>query len=507
MDNQECYFCYICANSAEFVCRCDVYLSFFCEEHFQSHIEQKDVDHKVFKLEEVLKRTPASSNCCKKLDIVAIHLSYYQEVTNLYILNLKTLQNLLISHSKEIFTNSKKRIAETIARVKNLKTLVGSANENLTEFSAVYHNLTIEKLPFFFRLYRLSTEKISSSFLKLKDSISPIAYEKMYSNAVKLNPNKVFNTPNKNHKKQFWDMIKIKQLAIFEGHTHPVRSLAITSDNNYVISGGADCTVRIWDLTKKRQIGELRHKDIVFSVIITQDDRYCLSCSRDKKIKLWDIHAKQKIATYSGHVDMVMCVGVTYDNKYIVSGDEEGYIFVWNLKGKSIYHVMHNEDGSVNCLAVMRDNIKIVTAGSDSMIRIWNIQTSRQLAVLNGHLDFVHSIALTQDNKYIISASRDFTIRIFNVSTNRQEGILSGHSSSVYSVVVSNDNRYIVSGGEDKTVRIWSLKDKKIEGVLRGYINNVYCVGISQDSRYILSGSGYEWFGMDNLVRVWHFYD
>lgn len=507
MDNQECYFCYICSNRAEFVCQCDIYLSFLCEEHFQRHIEQKDTDHKVYRLEEVLKHNPASSDCCKKLDAVSVYLRYFQEVTNLHINNLKTLQNLLIYSYKEIFTQYKNKISQTLANVKNLKTLLGSTDGNLAEFNTIFQDLNCKNLPSFLKLHKLSIDKMNSSFLKMQKSISSIARQKMYSNAIKLNPYRVFNTANKNIKKQFWDMIKIKQFAIFEGHTHPIHSLAITSDNKFIISGSADCTVRIWDLAKKRQVGELRHKDIVSSVVITKDDKYCISCSRDKKIKLWDIQARQKIATYSGHMCMVLCVGVTSDSKYIVSGDEEGYIFIWNLRQRNLHASMHNDNGSVHCLAILKFNKRLITSGSDSMIRVWNIKSLRQIAVMSGHSDSVYSLALTRDNRYIISASRDSTIRMFDVMLNRQVGILSGHSGSVYSVVVNSDNRYIISGGGDKTVRIWSLKDKKIEGVLRGYINNVYCVEISQDSRYIISGSGYDWFGMDNFVRVWLFYD
>ena len=40
---------------------------------------------------------------------------------------------------------------------------------------------------------------------------------------------------------------------ILEGHTKYVSSVAITSDNKYIISGGYDNTVRIWNLQDKTQ--------------------------------------------------------------------------------------------------------------------------------------------------------------------------------------------------------------------------------------------------------------
>ena len=43
------------------------------------------------------------------------------------------------------------------------------------------------------------------------------------------------------------------QEAVLQGHTDFVRSLAISSDNKYVVSGGVDHTVRIWNLQDKNK--------------------------------------------------------------------------------------------------------------------------------------------------------------------------------------------------------------------------------------------------------------
>ena len=40
---------------------------------------------------------------------------------------------------------------------------------------------------------------------------------------------------------------------MLQGHTKYVRSVAITSNNKYIVSGGYDNTVRIWILQDKTQ--------------------------------------------------------------------------------------------------------------------------------------------------------------------------------------------------------------------------------------------------------------
>ena len=62
---------------------------------------------------------------------------------------------------------------------------------------------------------------------------------------------------------RIWNLQDKTQEAVLQGHTcvH-VLSVAITSDNKYIVSGGDDKTVRIWNLQDKTQEAVLQgHTD------------------------------------------------------------------------------------------------------------------------------------------------------------------------------------------------------------------------------------------------------
>ena len=62
---------------------------------------------------------------------------------------------------------------------------------------------------------------------------------------------------------------------MLRGHTNFNRCVAITSDNKYIVSGGDDKTVRLWNLQDKTQEVVLQgHTDPVNSVAITSDNKY-----------------------------------------------------------------------------------------------------------------------------------------------------------------------------------------------------------------------------------------
>ena len=71
-----------------------------------------------------------------------------------------------------------------------------------------------------------------------------------------------------------------RQETVLEGHNETVRSVAITSDNKYIISGSKDCTIRIWNLLEKRQETVLKeHTSYVKSIAVTSDSKYIISGS------------------------------------------------------------------------------------------------------------------------------------------------------------------------------------------------------------------------------------
>ena len=73
-----------------------------------------------------------------------------------------------------------------------------------------------------------------------------------------------------------------------------VNRIKITSDNKYIISGG-DTTIRIWDLLEKKQVAVLEgHTDYIYTLAISSDDEYIISGSKDKTIRIWNFLWKRQ---------------------------------------------------------------------------------------------------------------------------------------------------------------------------------------------------------------------
>ncbi len=66
-------------------------------------------------------------------------------------------------------------------------------------------------------------------------------------------------------------------------------SVAISSDNKFIVSGSSDKTIRIWERESGTQIQELKaHDNTVNSVSISSDNKFIVSGSDDKTIRVWE---------------------------------------------------------------------------------------------------------------------------------------------------------------------------------------------------------------------------
>jgi hypothetical protein len=96
-----------------------------------------------------------------------------------------------------------------------------------------------------------------------------------------------------------WDFSNGAELVSFAAHKSEVRSISISADGRYAISGGCfsyeedkSCeagSLKLWDLTTGKQLHEfLGHAGFVETGVIAPDARFALSSS-EKTLKLWDL--------------------------------------------------------------------------------------------------------------------------------------------------------------------------------------------------------------------------
>ncbi|KAJ6612376.1 WD40-repeat-containing domain protein [Mycena sp. CBHHK59/15] len=290
----------------------------------------------------------------------------------------------------------------------------------------------------------------------------------------------------------------------FEGHTSWVTSVAFSPDGKCIVSGSWDNTVRVWDSESGEAVaGPFKcHTSPVTSVAFSPDGKHIVSGSEDNTMRVWDSESGEVVAgPFEGHTHFVTSVAFSPDGKHIVSGSEDHTVRIWDSEsGEVVAGPFEGHTSLVTSVAFSPDGRHIVSGSEDNTVRVWDSESGVVIAgPFEGHTSSVTSVVFSPDGKHIVSGSWDNTVRVWDSESGEVvAGPFEGHTSLVTSVAFSPDGRHIVSGSEDNTVRVWdSESGVVIAGPFEGHTSSVTSVVFSPDGKHIVSGS---W---DNTVRVW----
>src|SRR5271165_470646 len=274
-------------------------------------------------------------------------------------------------------------------------------------------------------------------------------------------------------------------IRTLEGHTGPVRAVAVTPDGRCAVWASLDQTLRLWDLSTGQTIRTLEgHTGPVYAVAVTPDGRCAVSASWDQTLRLWDLNTGQMIRTLEGSVT---AVAVTPDGRCAVSASLDQTLRLWDLSTGQTIRTLEGHTGPVTAVAVTPDGCRAVLASADQTLRLWDLSTGQTIRTLEGHTGPVRAVAVTPDGRCAASASWDQTLRLWDLSTGQTIRTLEGHTGAVRAVAVTPDGRCAVSASADQTLRLWDLESGEEIAAFTGEDEMRSCA-FTRDGRTIVAG-------------------
>ncbi|KAG6015387.1 hypothetical protein E4U54_003572 [Claviceps lovelessii] len=202
------------------------------------------------------------------------------------------------------------------------------------------------------------------------------------------------------------------------GHAHNVCSLDVASDGSYLISGGWDGQARIWNLEKWETALMLAgHEDKAVWGVIALDTNTAVTGCADKSIRIFDLtrstagEVQPKSTIYTPDVVRGLCqVPKNHPSGAdIASASNDGTIRLWKLNGQQVGE-LHGHDSFVYSLTSLPSG-ELVSAGEDRTVRVWKgtecVQTITHPAI---SVWTVAADAMTGD---IVTGASDGIARVF----------------------------------------------------------------------------------------------
>ncbi|XP_019497024.1 PREDICTED: CMT1A duplicated region transcript 1 protein isoform X2 [Hipposideros armiger] len=196
---------------------------------------------------------------------------------------------------------------------------------------------------------------------------------------------------------RYWDLKSGACIRIFNGHQGTITCMDLCK--NRLVSGARDCQVKAWDVESGKCLKTFKHKDPILATRI--NDIYIVSSCERGIVKVWHIVMAQLVKTLNGHEGAVKCL--CFDQWHLLSGSTDGLVMAWSMVGKYERCLMAFKHPK-EVLHVALLFLRVISACADGKIRIYNFLNGNCLKVMkaNGRGDPVLSFFI-QGNRMLIN--------------------------------------------------------------------------------------------------------
>lgn len=289
----------------------------------------------------------------------------------------------------------------------------------------------------------------------------------------------------------------IRTVAEIKKHAGSVDSVAVSPDSRFLVSGGNDRSIQVYNFAGGGTIPLSPRPDAAVTCVSYSPDGKVLVGGSDKALRLHDVYSLELLGILAEHTGLVRAVAFSPDSKTLASGADDGTIRLWDVVTRSTVAVatLTGHDKPVLSLAFAPDGT-LASGCADGTIRLWDLASRTSTATLTGHTKAVAAVAFSPDGKVLASGSADSSVRLWDPAGRKSTGSLPGHNSSVRSVAFSPDGQTIASGG-GRTVRLWDVPSREPRATLNGHSAAVTSVAFTPKGDTLVSASE------DDSIRVW----
>jgi WD40 repeat protein len=295
-------------------------------------------------------------------------------------------------------------------------------------------------------------------------------------------------------------------------HSLSIESVAVSSDGARLVSGGADKTMKLWDIATGRLLRTFEgHQGWVNSVAFSPDGSRILSGSglQDHTLRLWDAASGKLIRSWKAHSRGLGSVAFSPDGALLLSAgekselnreDDSGALSLWDAASGQLIRVFEHS-GRVTSAAFSLDGTRIISSGDAGLIgrdtkttlKLWDTATGRLIRTFEGHSDALISSAAFSPNANHVASVNQRELKLWDAATGQLIHTLQGNPG--YSIAFSPDGTRLLSGGH--RAQLWDVASGRLLITLAGpdRISPVKAVAFLPDGRYLVTA--------DDDLRLW----
>ncbi|XP_019625240.1 PREDICTED: periodic tryptophan protein 2 homolog [Branchiostoma belcheri] len=161
-----------------------------------------------------------------------------------------------------------------------------------------------------------------------------------------------------------------------QGHFNNMSSLAYSPDGQYIVTGGEDGKVKVWNTGSGFCfVTFTEHTAAIVGTIFTSNRHVVISASLDGTARAFDLHRYRNFRTFtSPRPAQFSCLAVDHSGDLVCCGAQDMFeIFVWSMQTGRLLEVLAGHEGPVASLSFSPADAILASASWDKTVRVWDI--------------------------------------------------------------------------------------------------------------------------------------
>lgn len=297
-----------------------------------------------------------------------------------------------------------------------------------------------------------------------------------------------------------------------------ITSIVFSPDGKYILSGGGDKAIKLWETATGREVRTLReHSDSIGQVVFSDDGKFALSkdtafmsssliqwdivtgktvkknkvfpsrsafTSNGKyivgeeeihDISLWDAATGKKIKTLKDTRNFpkdktfsIEALSISGNNRYAISSYQPGILKIWDLSsGKFVKELKNENVKASHYIAVSHTGKFFLSAGfgkdEKMSLMLWDMGKGKVIRTVFTCISGGSAFGVfSPDEKYILfskdnNEKGEFFLCLEELETGRELWCSEGHSTYITSAAFAQDGKSVITGGWDHTLKLWDI--------------------------------------------------
>ena len=259
--------------------------------------------------------------------------------------------------------------------------------------------------------------------------------------------------------KDFATLIKINLMQNKEDENNSKQE----NQNNNQINIESPNPHFLYELITKshRKFSLYGHQSAVYSISISPDNQYLISGSYDTTIRLWNLHTKTCFGVYKGHFCPILCVKFSPITHYFASGACDKTARLWSINSGGALRIFVGHLSDVELVDFHPNGLYLLTSANDKTIRMWIIKTGECCRIFVNYSlvnSFIDCMCFSNSGK-LLAVGVDKGIIIYDlVKMGDPVSIVTNLTNkSITSISFDNDDNVIVCCTEDYKVNFYDI--------------------------------------------------